>query len=210
MRNAYTIDENGFEVKVPHSEKLTEYDYEPMVEADYKLRIEIAKAKGKDPETIKRRTPEQIFNSLNRSYKRKHQSFYRSSVKDEDGNKHEIKVFQPVAPMEDESDVPQDMDNLGQYSADYKSEQEIDDWIETISIKQTLTLGGLEPERVDLLIRCEVTRDKRKNEIAKEMGLEPQSLTMQLQRIKKRAKKIFKDPLVSTSSTATEEQEVKR
>ena len=211
MKNAYTIDENGFEVKVPHSEKLTERDYEPMVEADYRLRVEIAKAKGKDPSIIKRRTPDKIFNSLNRTYRRKHLSFYWTTVKGDDGTKRVITVCQPVASsMEDDSDIPLDMDHLGEDSADYTSEREIEDWVETISLKQTLTMGGLEPERVDLLIRCEVTRDKRKNEIAKELGLDPQSLTMRLQRTRKQAKKILKRPLGKSSHAAKEKQEVKR
>lgn len=209
-KNAYTIDENGFEVKVPHSEKLTERDYEPMVEADYRFRIEIAKAKGKDPSNIKRRTPDQIFNSINRTDQRKHRSFYKTSVKVENGHKREIRVYQPVAPMEDADDTPLDMDNLGSYSADHTSEDEINDWIEVYSIKQTLSLGGIEPKRIDLLIRCEVTGDKKKQDIAKETGLDPQSLTMQLQRIKKRARKILGNPLDTTSPAAKEGQEVKR
>ena len=210
MKNAYTIDENGFEVKVPHSEKLNEHDYEPMVEADYRFRVEVAKAKGKDPSNIRRRTPDQIFNSLNRSYQRKHQAFYKTKIKSEYGTKQEIKVFQPVASMEVDNDIPQDMDNLGEHSADYTSEREIEDWIETVSIKQTLILGGLEPERVDLLIRCDVTRDKRKNEIASELGIDPQSLTMRLQRTRTQAKRILRKQLDSSSPAAKEKQEVKR
>lgn len=207
-KNAYTIDENGFEVKVPHSEKLSEHDYEPMIEADYRFRVEVAKAKGKDTSNIRRRTPDQIFNSINRTDQRRHRSFYKTAVKVENDQKREIRVFQPVAPMEDADDTPLDMDNLGSYSADHTSEDEINDWIEVYSIKQTLTIGGLEPERIDLLIRCDVTMDKRKNEIAKEMGIDPQQLTMRLQRTRKVAKKILKTPLDSTSPDATEKQEV--
>lgn len=211
IKYAYTIDENGFEVKVPQSEKLSEHDYEPMVEADYQRRVEIARAKGIDLSTIKRRTPEQIFNSINRTDSRKHFAFYRTKVKDKDGNIYVIKMLQPGTNTEvDSADVIFDMDHLGNSSADYSSEEEINSWIETESIKQDLIGGGLEPERVDLFVRCNVTKDKRKKEIAVELNTDAQSLTMKLQRIKKQSRIILSASLVFPPSAATENQEVEK
>lgn len=209
MRNAYTIDENGFEVKVPHSELLTEHDYEPMIEADYQLRLEVAKAKGQDPSTIKKRTPEQIFNSINRTDSRKHFAFYKTKVSSPNGNEYEIKMVQPVASLEGDMDIPLDMDNLGEHSADYSSVNEINDWISLEAIKQDLIHGGLESERVELLIRCDVTKDKKKKDIAIELNIDSQSLTMRLQRTRGASKKIL-EPLGYHYSTAKEKQEVEK
>ena len=86
---------------------------------------------------------------------------------------------------------PSDMNHLGKFSMDYSTVRALDDFIDMLSIKQTFISGGITPDRVDLLIRCEVTRDKRKKEIAAEMGIDPQMLTMRLQRIKANARRIL-------------------
>lgn len=196
----FCIDNDGKKVLYRDWDKIPSEQLEEFERSIHEERVRRATAKGENPESVKHLTTKQILRNKNRNDQRRNNSY----------NEHFLQPSSPDAFDEYGDEVPTDMDHIGKYSADYTSEDEINDWIETISIKQTLTLGGLEPERVDLLICCDVTRDKRKNEIAKELGLDPQSLTMQLQRIRKRAKKILTTPLDSSSPAAKEKQEVKR
>lgn len=193
----FCIDNDGKKVLYRDWDKIPTEQLEEFERSIHEERVKRAIAKGKRPETVKHLTTKQILRNKNRNEHRRNNSY----------NAHFLQPCSPDTYDEYGEEVPADMDHLGKYSADYTSEREIEDWIETISIKQTLTLGGLEPERVDLLIRCEVTKDKKKQDIAKEMGIDPQSLTMQLQRIRKRAKKILRTPLDSTSPAAKEGQE---
>lgn len=196
----FCIDNDGKKVLYRDWDKIPTEQLEEFERSIHEERVRRAIAKGKNPESVKHLTTKQILRNKNRNDQRRNNSY----------NEHFLQPCNPDAFDEYGDEVSADMDHLGKYSADHNSEREIEDWVETVSIKQTLTLGGLEPERVDLLIRCDVTRDKRKNEIAKELGLDPQSLTMQLQRIRKRAKKILRTPLDSSSPAAKEKQEVKR
>ena len=196
----FCIDNDGKKVLYRDWDKIPTEQLEEYERSIHEERVRRAIAKGKNPESVKHLTTEQILRNKNRNDQRRNNSY----------NEHFLQPSSPETCGENGDEVPADMDHLGKYSADHTSENEINDWIETISIKQTLTLGGLEPERVDLLIRCEVTKDRKKQDIAKEMGLDPQSLTMQLQRIRKRAKKILRTPLDSSFPAAKEKQEVKR
>ncbi len=193
----FCIDNDGKKVLYRDWDKIPTEQLEEFERRIHEERVRRATAKGENPEAVKHLTTKQILRNKNRNDQRRNNSY----------NEHFLQPCSPDAYDEYGDEVPVDMDHIGKYSADWTSENEIDDWISTYSIKQTLTLGGLEPERVDLLIRCEVTKDKRKNEMAKEMGLDPQSLTMQLQRIRKRAKKILRTPLDSSSPAAKEGQE---
>ena len=193
----FCIDNDGRKVRYRDWDKIPTDQLEEFERRIHEERVRRAIAKGDNPDNLNRLTAKKALRNMNRNNGRRNAKFmdnHRQPAADELCDEYG-------------DEVPADMDHLGKYSADYTSENEIEDWIETFSIKQTLTLGGLEPERIDLLIRCDVTKDKRKNEIAEEMGIDPQQLTMRLQRTRKAAKKILSKPLDSILPAAKEGQE---
>ena len=196
----FCIDNNGRKTLYRDWDKIPTDQLEEFERRIHEERIRRASAKGKSPESVKHLSSKHALRNLNRNEQRRNVKFKANHLQPASDEVYD----------ENGEEVSADMDHLGKDSADYTTANEIDDWIEVYSIKQTLSLGGIEPKRIDLLIRCEVTGDKRKQDIAKEMGLDPQSLTMQLQRIKKRARKILSTPLDTTSHAAKEGQEVKR
>ena len=196
----FCIDNNGNRVRYRDWDKIPTEQLEEFERCIHAERVRRAITEGEDPNTLNHLTAKKALRNMNRSMVRRNDRFKYNHC-------------QPTSDEffdENSEEVPADMDHLGKKSADYTSENEIEDWVETYSIKQTLTLGGIEPERIDLLIRCDVTKDKKKKDIAEEMGIDPQSLTMQLQRIRKRAKNILSKPLDSSSPTAKEGQEDER
>ena len=156
----FTLDNDGRTVTYLDWEKIPNNQLEEFEHTVYRERIKQAIAKGKPKETVKFLETYQILHNLNRNEQRRN-NLYRTNH------------LQPGCSEyceENGDDYPTDMDNLGKYSSDYSTIKAIEDFVDNISIKQTLISGGLESDRVDLLIRCEVIRDKRKKEIAAEMG----------------------------------------
>lgn len=185
----YVIDNDGKKIRYPDWEKIPIDQLKEFEHSVHKERIKQAIAKGKSQENVRILETYQILRNLNRNEQRRN-------------NLYKTTHLQPGCSEyceENGDDYPTDMDNLGKYSSDYSTIKSIADFMDIVSIKQTLISGGLKSDRVDLLIRCEVIRDKRKNEIAAEMGIDPQILTMRLQRIKTKAKRIITLNLIPSS-----------
>lgn len=176
----YFIDDDGKKVPYLDWEKIPTDQLEEFERSVHIERIKQSIANGKPKENVKHLRAYQILRNLNRNEQRRN-ILYRTNHLQPGGSEL----------CEEDEDYSADMDSLGNYSSDYSTVKAIESFIGTNAIIQTLVAGGLASDRLDLLIRCEVTRDKRKNEIAAELGIDPQILTMRLQRIKARAKRIL-------------------
>lgn len=177
----YVIDNDGRKVPYRGWKKIPIEQLEEFERCVHEERIKHAVEKGKPLNSVKYLNASLILRNINRDDFRRFELYRRHHLQPGDSRYFD----------EERDGYSSDMNHLGKFSMDYSTERALDDFIDTLSIKQTLISGGITPDRVDLLIRCEVTRDKRKNEIAVELGIDQQILTMRLQRIKANAKRII-------------------